>query len=46
VKIYDATAGTGLGAATVTVTFTLTVPPSTYSGSYTSTWTLSLVSGP
>ncbi len=46
VKIYDATAGTGLGAATVTVTFTLTVPPSTYSGSYSSTWTLSLVSGP
>jgi hypothetical protein len=46
VKIYDASAGTGLGAATVTVTFTLTVPPSTYSGAYSSTWTLSLVSGP
>ena len=46
VKIYDAAAGTGLGAATVTPTFTLTVPPGTYSGAYTSTWTLSLVSGP
>jgi hypothetical protein len=46
VKIYDAAAGTGLGAATVTMTFTLTVPPGTYSGAYTSTWTLSLVSGP
>ena len=31
---------------TVTATWKLSVPSSTYAGTYNSTWTLSLVSGP
>lgn len=45
-KVVTATAGSGLGDQTVTITFTISIPANTYAGSYTSTWTFSLVSGP
>lgn len=45
-KLYNAPAGTGMGDQTVTPTWTLAVPANAYAGNYTSTWTLSLVSGP
>jgi WxL domain surface cell wall-binding len=45
-KLFNATANTGMGNETVTPTWKLTLPASTYAGTYTSTWTLSLVSGP
>ncbi len=45
-KLFNASANTGMGNQTVTPTWKLEVPPSTYAGTYTSTWTLSLVSGP
>lgn len=46
VKLYDAAAATGLGPSTVTLTAKISVPPNSHSGSYSSTWTFSLVSGP
>jgi hypothetical protein len=45
-KLYNAAANTGMGNQTVTVAWKLAVPGNAYAGSYTSTWTLSLVSGP
>ena len=45
-KLYNAAANTGLGNQTVTPTWRLSVPASTFAGTYTSTWTISLVSGP
>jgi hypothetical protein len=45
-KLYNAAANTGLGDQTVTPTWKLGVPASTFAGTYNSTWTLSLVSGP
>jgi hypothetical protein len=45
-KLYSAGASSGLGNQTVTPTWTVAVPADTYAGTYTSTWTLSLVSGP
>src|SRR5262249_35030881 len=45
-KLFNAAASTGLGNQTVTPTWKLAVPASTFAGTYTSTWTLSLVSGP
>ena len=45
-KLYNATANTGMGNQTVTPSWSLAVPGNAYAGSYTSTWTLSLVSGP
>jgi hypothetical protein len=45
-KLFNAPAGTGMGDQTVTPTWTLAIPANAYAGSYTSTWTLSLVSGP
>lgn len=45
-KMYNAAANSGLGAQTVTPTWALAVPASAKAGSYTSTWTFSLVSGP
>ena len=45
-KLVDTAAGTGMGNQTVTPTWSLAIPASTYAGSYTSTWMLSLVSGP
>jgi hypothetical protein len=45
-KMFNAAANTGLGNETVTPTWKLAVPASTFAGTYSSTWTLSLVSGP
>jgi hypothetical protein len=45
-KLYNATATTGMANQTVSATFRLAVPASTFAGTYTSTWTYSLVSGP
>lgn len=44
-KLFSASAGTGLGDQTLTPTWTLAIPGNAYAGNYTSTWTLSLVSG-
>ncbi len=45
-KVFNAGANSGEGNETVTVTWSLAVPAATTPGTYTSTWTLSLVSGP
>jgi hypothetical protein len=45
-KVFNSAANTGMGDQTVTVTWTLTLPGNTLAGTYTSTWTLSLVTGP
>lgn len=45
-RMYNAAANTGLGAMTVTPTWQLAIPASARAGTYTSTWTFSLVSGP
>jgi hypothetical protein len=45
-KLFNAAANTGMGDQTVTPTWKLAVPASTFAGTYTSTWTESLVSGP
>jgi hypothetical protein len=46
VKLYNATAGSGKGQQNVTLTFQLSVPANTFRGTYTSTWTFAIVSGP
>jgi photosystem II stability/assembly factor-like uncharacterized protein len=46
VKLYNATAGTGRGPTTVTLNFNILEPANIFSGTYTSTWTMSIVSGP
>jgi hypothetical protein len=46
VKVYDAAANTGGGPLTLTLSFQLSIPASAYSGSYTSTWTFTIASGP
>ncbi len=46
VKFYNATANTGMGDFTVTPTFKVSIPANTYAGSYSSTVTLSVASGP
>lgn len=45
-KVFNAAINTGLGNETVTPTWRLTVPAATFAGTYTSTWTISLVSAP
>jgi hypothetical protein len=45
-KLFNAASNTGMGNQTVTPTWKLAVPASTYAGTYTSTWTLSLASAP
>lgn len=45
-KIYNAGTNTGMADQTVTPTFKVAIPANTYAGTYTSTWTISLVSGP
>jgi hypothetical protein len=46
VKLYNASANTGEGPTNVTLTMPLSVPANAYHGTYTSTWTLAVVSGP
>jgi len=45
-KIFNASANTGLGDQSAVSTMALDVPASTTAGTYTSTWTYSLVSAP
>jgi hypothetical protein len=45
-KIYSASLGTGLGIANLAYTFALALPANTRIGTYTSTWTFTLASGP
>ena len=45
-KLVDTAAATGMGDQTVTPTWKLVVPGNTFAGTYSSIWTLSLVSGP
>ena len=46
VKLYNATAGTGKGPVTVQLTANLSVPANAYNGTYSSTWTIAVASGP
>jgi hypothetical protein len=46
VKFFNAAANSGLGSFTVTPTVGVFVPSSTFAGSYSSTLTVSIVSGP
>lgn len=46
VKFFDAAEGTGLGKFTNTPTVGVSVPANTYAGTYTSTVTLAIVTGP
>jgi hypothetical protein len=46
VKLFDATAGTGMGRFTVTPTISVSVPQNTFAGTYSSTLTFGIVSGP
>jgi hypothetical protein len=46
VKFFNAAANTGLGSFTVTPTVGVFVPATTFAGSYSSTLTVSIVSGP
>ena len=45
-KLYNSAANTGMGNQTVTPTWKLSIPANTFAGTYTSTWTISLVSAP
>ena len=45
-KLFDGAVNTGLGNQTVTPTWRLSIPANTFAGTYTSTWTISLVSAP
>jgi len=46
VKVFDATAATGAGPSTLALTAAIAVPASAYVGTYTSTWTFTIASGP
>lgn len=45
-KLYNAAAGTGSGVFSIIPTISVAVPANSYAGSYTSTVTVSIVSGP
>ncbi|MGC8461368.1 MAG: hypothetical protein ACP5OR_05960 [Candidatus Dormibacteria bacterium] len=45
-KLLSAEAGTGMGNQTATISWTAAIPSNVYTGTYSSTWTVSLVSGP
>lgn len=46
VKFFDAASGTGAGKFTVTPTVSVAVPQNSFAGTYTSTLTLAIASGP
>ena len=46
VKLFNAAANTGMGGFTVTPTVQVAIPANTYAGTYTSTVTVAVVSGP
>jgi len=45
-KMFSAASGTGMGDQTASTQWSLAIPGNARAGTYTSTWTLSLVSGP
>ena len=45
-KLYDAAVNTGAGPSNVTLTFKLAVAANTFNGTYSSTWTFTISSGP
>lgn len=45
-KMFAASINTGMGNQTITPTWTLAIPAATAAGTYSSTWTFSLTSGP
>jgi hypothetical protein len=45
-KIFSSAANTGLGNQTLTLVLVLAIPANTFAGSYSSTWTYTLVAGP
>ena len=45
-KLFNAAVNTGLGAQTITPTWRLAIPATAYTGTYTSTWTFTISSGP
>ena len=45
-KFYNAAANSGMGSFTLTPSYSLTIPASTFAANYSSTLTVSLVSGP
>jgi hypothetical protein len=45
-RMFNSNVNRGMGAQTLTPTWRLAVPANSYSGTYLSTWTLSLISGP
>ncbi len=45
-QLYNATANSGEGNQTVTLNFSVAIPGYAYSGSYSSTWTFTVASGP
>jgi len=45
-KLLSSAANTGMGDQTVTIPWTATIPANAYAGTYASTWTFTLVSGP
>ena len=45
-KLLSSAAGTGMGDQTVTIPWSASIPANAYAGTYTSTWTFTLVSGP
>ncbi|MGC8462024.1 MAG: WxL domain-containing protein [Candidatus Dormibacteria bacterium] len=45
-KLLSAAATTGMANQTVTIAWSASIPANTYAGTYTSTWTLTLASGP
>jgi hypothetical protein len=46
VKFFNATSGTGLGKVNVSATVNVAVPANVLAGSYSSTVTVAVVSGP
>jgi photosystem II stability/assembly factor-like uncharacterized protein len=46
IKVFDAGSGTGAGPVNVALTASLNVPGNARTGTYTSTWTITLASGP
>ncbi len=46
VKLFNAAANRGMGGFTVTPTVQVAIPANTYAGTYTSTVTVAVVSGP
>jgi hypothetical protein len=46
VKLFNAAANTGMGSFTITPTVTISIPANTFAGTYSSTVSVAIVSGP